>query len=213
MSLYMDESSETELTYEEIKPFKCSKCRNSFIALSDLQFHRELVHSKGFFQCSKCDFSCRGIGQITLHNQNHVRESMQLLENKTSVRIFHPNYNNQLPNTSRNENDNIQEYSSNTDEDNKNANSIGNNYLRNLNKDKLNCTSSRNDSVINHLIENRKLNKLVKYKSNATYNSNANKKLLENVAYSEIVDSIFVDHAPFYIQDIEPFSQIFPIYI
>ncbi|CAL4149922.1 unnamed protein product [Meganyctiphanes norvegica] len=70
--------SDTDLTYEEMRPFHCCKCNNRFIKQKDLNFHKELVHAKGIYQCAKCNFSCKGIGQMTVHNRKHIRENRHL---------------------------------------------------------------------------------------------------------------------------------------
>lgn len=93
--------SDTDMSYEEMRPFQCGKCCNRFITQNELKFHTELVHSKGLYQCAKCDFSCRGIGQMTLHNQNHIRENRNHKSYRTTpsqnsfgINTFQSNYRN-----------------------------------------------------------------------------------------------------------------------
>ncbi|CAL4061572.1 unnamed protein product [Meganyctiphanes norvegica] len=61
----------TELSYEQLKPFRCKKCTNSFPTKHSLTLHINTMHSKGVFECRKCAFKCEGIGKMNFHSQRH----------------------------------------------------------------------------------------------------------------------------------------------
>ena len=85
MSSSTSSDSDESLTYEELRPYKCRKCSNRFIAQKDLDFHYSLVHSDGIFSCASCNYSCREVGQMALHNQIHIREKRHFKKFKPAV--------------------------------------------------------------------------------------------------------------------------------
>ena len=83
MSSSTSSDSDESLTYEELRPYKCRKCSNRFITQKDLDFHYSLVHSDGIFSCASCNYSCREVGQMALHNQIHIRGKRYFFFHKT----------------------------------------------------------------------------------------------------------------------------------
>ncbi|CAL4126370.1 unnamed protein product, partial [Meganyctiphanes norvegica] len=68
----MDEIN--KLSYEQHKPFKCKKCSNSFPTKHLLKLHENVIHSKGKFECRRCDFRCDIIGMMTFHMRKHIQD-------------------------------------------------------------------------------------------------------------------------------------------